>query len=270
MNGRAEAPKERHFFHAVASAPLRPFNKLILFFAILASIVHQALRPVVWRRPVRAEFWRFMDIVAVQSLLAVVVLGVVLGVSLLAQGLYWYGQLGDSGQFLSIVGTIIVREIAPIFVGLLIVGRGGLIMLSELAAMRQSGHDRALDAMGLDPFLLFVVPRSVALALSVFCLAIVLIFATFLSGYAFAVLTGNATVRFAEFVGRAYTVVGSAGYAILPVKTLLIGLAIGAVAALTANDRIATRSGFHEMLPVGFVRSVLAIIGISTVASLLL
>jgi phospholipid/cholesterol/gamma-HCH transport system permease protein len=270
----SEAPSiraEGRFVRHIAGArPMQPLAKLILLLSIMAAIVRQALRPVVWRPPVRAEFWRFMEIAGFRSLLAVCVLAAVLGMSLLAQGLYWSEQVGNLSDVVSIIGTIIVREIAPILVGLLMIGRGGLIMLSELAELHQSGHDRSLDAMGLDPFLLFVVPRTVALALSVFCLTIVLILVAFLTGYAFAILIGSATTGPLEFATRMYVLIGSAGYAILPVKTLLIGLAIGAVCALTAHDRIPTRAGFHEMLPAGFVRCVLAVIGVSTIASLLL
>ena len=245
-------------------------GRVTLVLSAMAAIAHQALRPITWRRPVRDEFWRFMDIAGVQSLLAVSVLGTVIGISLLAQGLYWLERVGDRGTLIAIMGTIIVREVAPLLVGLLVIGRGGIIMLSELDALYSQRDDRALDAMGLDPFLLFVVPRTVALSLSVFCLSVVMIFLTFIAAYVSAVLTGDATATLLEFIARMYVVVGTAGYAILPVKTLLMGLAIGAVCTLTAVYRPADHIRARAIVPIGFVRCVLAVVAVSTITSIVL
>ena len=243
-------------------------GRITLVLAAMDAIAQQVLRPLTWRRPVRDEFWRFMDVAGVQSLLAVAVLGTVIGISLLAQGLYWLQQVGDRGALISIIGTVVVREIAPLLVGLLVIGRGGLIMLSELDALYHQRDDRALDLMGLDPFLLFVVPRTAALALSVFCLSVILIFVTFLTGYLAAMITGDATASPLDFIFRMYVVVGESGYAILPVKTLLMGLAIGAVCTLTAAQRPVDHLRARAIVPVGFVRCVLAVVAVSTITSI--
>lgn len=241
-----------------------------LVLSAMAAIAYQALRPLTWRRPVRDEFWRFMDVAGVQSLVAVAVLGSIIGVALLAQGLYWVERVGDRGALIAIMGTFVVREVAPLLVGLLVIGRGGLIMLSELDALYSHRDDRALDAMGLDPFLLFVVPRTVALSLSVFCLSIILVFLTFMTGYLTAIITGDAQATPLDFILRMYVVVGEAGYAILPVKTLLMGLAIGAVCTLTAVNRPLDHIRARAIVPLGFVRCVLAVVAVSTITSILL
>ena len=55
---------------------------------------------------------------------------------------------------------------------LIVIGRSGTIILVELGTMKTEGQVHALDAQGIDPFLYLVLPRVMALSLSMFCLTI--------------------------------------------------------------------------------------------------
>jgi len=184
-------------------AVLGPLRWLATAAGMAAGVVRQGLRPVSWRRPARAEFLRFMDLAGVQNLPAVVVAGVLVGISLVAQGMYWLDQLGEGDFVFTVIAVVMIREIAPLVVGLLALGRGGLLILDELSELRRDGQCRALDVQGIDPFLTLVMPRVLALALSVFCLTMILLVVAFAAGYVMGSLLGVAGRTPVEYVARA-------------------------------------------------------------------
>jgi len=229
------------------------------------AIIGHGATPGTWRRTVRAEFVRFLDIAGVQSLAATSILAVIVGLSLVAQATYWLGRVGDLDTVRSVIAMILVREIAPLLVGLLVVGRGGFEMLSELIAANRGGTWRTLQAGGVDPFVLLVVPRALALAVSVFCLAIVFIVVALFTGYLAAHAAGVATRAPGEALLSVLQSVGGTGYLLLPLKTVLTGLAIGAVCAATALHETSANALWR-----GLLRGVLAVLVVSGTVSAVL
>jgi phospholipid/cholesterol/gamma-HCH transport system permease protein len=217
-----------------------------------AAILRLMVRPVTWRRPVRDEFRRFMTVAGVQSVPAVLVAAVLVGFALLGQALYWLEQLGQSAGVGDIILTVLVREVGPLTVGLLAIGRSGLIILSELSRMRAEGQLRALDAQGVDPFLLLVVPRVLALAVSTFCLTVIFVVVAPAAGYLAGIGMGVVTAPLTDIVMNITRAVGGAGYAILPLKSLCIGFTVGVVCCVTALEVRAA------LLPTGFFRALAA------------
>jgi phospholipid/cholesterol/gamma-HCH transport system permease protein len=137
--------------------------------SIGVAVLVQACRPVTWRRTVRAEFMRNCAQVALYGLPAIIITGLLVGLAMVNQVLYWLrlaGQEGLIGKFL-VLG--LVREIAPVVVGMLVIGRSGSTMMVELGTMRAGRQVHLLDAQGIDPFLYLVYhgclrPRSACFA----------------------------------------------------------------------------------------------------------
>jgi phospholipid/cholesterol/gamma-HCH transport system permease protein len=254
---------------AIGSALAGPLRWLATAAGMTAAVVRQGLRPTSWRRPARAEFFRFMELAGVQNLPAVAVAGILVGISLVAQGMYWLDRLGEEDLVFTVIAVVMIREIAPLVIGLLALGRGGLMILDELSELRRGGQCRALDLQGIDPFLTLVMPRVLALALSVFCLTMILLVVAFASGYATGALLGVTRRTPVEYVAQTFATIGSAGYAVLPLKTLGIGFAIGIVCCLTALEERREPGAERALMAVGFMRSVLAVFLVSGLVSVL-
>jgi phospholipid/cholesterol/gamma-HCH transport system permease protein len=210
-----------------------------------------------------------MELAGAQNVPAVAVAGILVGLSLVAQGMYWLDQLGEQDLVFRIIAVVLIREIAPLLVGLLALGRGGLLILDELSELRRGGQCRALDRQGIDPFLTLVMPRTCALALSSFCLTMVLLVVAFGAGYATGSLLGVTQRSPLEFTAETFAIIGTAGYAVLPIKTLGIGLAIGVVCCLTAMEERGEARAERALIPIGFMRSVLAVFVVSGLVSVL-
>lgn len=236
---------------------------------IAGAVVWQGLRPVSWRRPARAEFLRFMELAGVQNIPAVTVAGILVGISLVTQGIYWLDEFGGEALVFSVIAVVLIREIAPLAVGLLAIGRGGLLILDELSELRRNGQVRTLDIQGLDPLLMLIMPRVWALAISMFCLTMLLLVVAFGAGYMTASLLGVGARSPLEFVVQSVTTIGSAGYAVIPLKSLGMGLAIGVVCCLTAMEQKQQVGIDHSLMPTGFMRSLFAVFLVSGLVSVL-
>jgi phospholipid/cholesterol/gamma-HCH transport system permease protein len=235
-----------------------------------AAVLWQACRLATWPRTVRAEFMRLCAQIALYGLPAILVTGLLIGFAMVQQVLYWLqfaGQEGLIGEFL-VLG--LVREIAPLLVGMIVLGRSGITMMVELSAMRESGHVHLLEAQGIDPFLYLVMPRVLATALSVYCLTMVFLLVALSAGLAAATVLDLTSLSLLDFIEEVLNAMGPLEYALVPLKTLAMGFAVGLISCTTG---LAVGSGDHDVstrLPQGFVRAVLALMLISGGLTILL
>jgi len=91
--------------------------------------------------------------------------------------------------------TVLVREVAPVLVGLVVLGRSGVVIVSEIGELQIGGQVRTIAAQGLDPFLLLVLPRACALAIACFTLGVMFVVAALLSGFVAGSLLGPCIFR---------------------------------------------------------------------------
>jgi len=238
------------------------FREVCLMIAGVASVVWLACLPGTWRRPVRDELMRQLRLTAAAALPTVAVLGLLIGVAVIYQALYWLnlaGQLSLVGEFLV---YLVVRELGPVVVFVYLTGRSGTAITAEVGIMRSDGGVHAFDAMGLDPFVSVVVPRVVAMAVSTFCLTIVFIAVALVSGFTAAHAVGIGQANFTEFLREVAAVIGPGTHLLVFLKAVLIGLSTGMICcrhglAVEAPTDLPGRTprAFVQSLIVGFLLS---------------
>jgi phospholipid/cholesterol/gamma-HCH transport system permease protein len=72
----------------------------------------------------------------------------------------------------SLVAISVTRELAPLLTAIVVAGRFGSAIAAELGTMRVSQETDALIVMGIDPVSFLVVPRLVALMITLPCLTV--------------------------------------------------------------------------------------------------
>lgn len=234
---------------------------------LAASLVH-GLRPTTWRRPVRTELALALDFATLGSLRAVLSAAAVVGIGLVAQAVYWLDELGQGETVRATVMLILLREVAPLGVGLVMLGRMGLMQLGELRRLRDDGSLRVLEAQGIDPCLFLAMPRILAFGIATFCHAVLFTFGAVIVGYVAVALLGQPIGSLTGFALTLLGDIGAAGVVVLPVKSVLLGLVLGAVVSATA---LAPWRGDPRLLVAqGFFRGLIALVVVSGTVSLLL
>ena len=99
-------------------------------------------------------------------------LGFVAGVMIIAQSQGLAVKLGIAKTLGDSLATILIRELGPLLAAITVVVRSGTAMSSEMATSRILGEFDAMEAAGIDPLQVFVLPRIAACALGVTVLTI--------------------------------------------------------------------------------------------------
>ena len=77
-----------------------------------------------------------------------------------------------SGQLGKIMVVFVLREISPIVTAVIVVGRSGTAIVTELGNMRVHNEVRALQSMGINPLHYLVLPRLVGVTVAMLCLLV--------------------------------------------------------------------------------------------------
>jgi len=162
----------------------------------LVALLFASTSPRVWRRaPVRRELMRQMRSTGVRALPFVLLVGAIIGVVLFLRALDLLRLSGSSDELAPSLIMTLLRDPGPIVVNLIVLGRSGSAIVAELAGLRASGDDRLLRSHGVDPFELLVLPRAVAIGVSVVCLT------TFFNAAALLTTVGASALGDASPVG---------------------------------------------------------------------
>jgi phospholipid/cholesterol/gamma-HCH transport system permease protein len=265
----AAAPRgrPRRLLAAIGDATLGALRAAARLAGFAAAILGHALRPRTWRRTVRAQFERELREAGVRALPAVFAAAALIGVGLVAQGLYWLQAAGQTGLIGSILRTVLIREIAPIMVGLILVGRSGIVALIEIGGLRAGGQLRMLETQGVDPFHLLVVPRVAATAVAGFALTVAFVAASLAAGFVAASLIETLQISLAEFADRVVAGLGPGTFALVALKSLGIGFAAATVCCFSALD---ARGDPARAVPGGFMRALLAVLAVNGAVSAVL
>jgi phospholipid/cholesterol/gamma-HCH transport system permease protein len=239
---------------------------LIANAALGAGIVLLAPRSSTWRRTVSAEFRHELREATVGVLPATCAMALLVGLGLLYQAFYWLEAAGQLPLLGRIIVVVLMRELAPVLVALLIIGRCGTATLMQLTQMREGGQLRMLDSQGVDPFLLLVLPRTLAYTVACFTLTIVFIAITMIVGFLFATLIGVVQVSFVDFLDTTLRAKSLGDFLLVPMKSIAFGFVVGVVCCHTGftHRREATRA-----VAAGFVRAALAVFAVSGLLSVL-
>lgn len=129
-----------------------------------------------------------MDIIGFGSLPVVIMTGFFTGGVLGLQMSRTLAQYGATGQIGQIVAVVLVRELGPVLTALMIAGRNGSGIASELGSMKVTEQIDAMRALGTDPIQKLVTPRLVATAVTLPLLTIIADFMGIFGGFIIALM----------------------------------------------------------------------------------
>lgn len=240
---------------------------LLIMLGASWGVIFESFRGHSWRRTVRYEFISTMNNIIRGGLVATMFAGVLTGLAAVSQVIYWLGLTGLATMTGSILINIVVREIAPILVGVLLLGRNGMLSTTELGLLSIGGEIRSMQAVGIDPFLLLVLPRTLAFTVAGFTLGILFSFASLVTGYVMSRMSGVINNPVWAFLDDVATAMSGTDYVIIPLKFITVGFVVGlggCLTGLTATNEDSLRT----LLPRGFSRGMLIVMVVSVLFSL--
>lgn len=244
-------------------------RRVFVVAATATAVAIYAPDPRSWPRTVRSVWARQVLFTAVEAVPYVVLIAVAAAVAVVVQAQVWLGRAGQTGLLGPVVVFFMVREVGPLLTNIVVIGRSGSAMTSEMASMKVAGEIRCLDAQGLDPFLYLLMPRAVAMAVSVLCLAVLFVVVSLGAGFVFGMLGGDGETDPGVYVGRMLGVLQPVDVVNLLAKTLVPGLL---TATICVGEGLSAGEAMTEVPQAaarGVMRSVTALFLASALVSLL-
>jgi phospholipid/cholesterol/gamma-HCH transport system permease protein len=164
------------------------------------------------------------------------------GVIIALQGAFELQRLGAMQLVSSLVAIAITRELGPLITAIVVIGRSGSAFAAEIGTMRVTEELDALKTMALDPVAFLVVPKFVAMAVMLPCLAILADLMGILGGSLFGVVGGGYTFGGYMLATRDALLLRDISSGII--KSVVFGMVITAVGC---HEGFATGAGAEEV-----------------------
>jgi len=148
-----------------------------------AAVMYAFIPPIKFR-----NIFKQMEFVGVQSLFVVILTGMFTGMVLALQSYNALKRFGAESLVGPTVALSVARELGPVLSGLMVTGRSGSAMATELGTMRVTEQIDALYTMAVNPVKYLVVPRIIAGVTMFPILTIVADFVGVVGGYMVGVL----------------------------------------------------------------------------------
>lgn len=159
---RHEAMLER-FGHEVVNVTKDALALLNFVGAVVAAMGRVLMRPRSFRF---TSMVNQMDRVGFRAVPIILLITFLIGCILAQQGIFNFRRFGADIYVVDMVGVLVLRELGVLIVSIMIAGRSGSAYTAELGSMRMREEIDALRVMGFDPVEVLVVPRILALIIS--------------------------------------------------------------------------------------------------------
>jgi phospholipid/cholesterol/gamma-HCH transport system permease protein len=151
------------------------------WFALNVRILYWTLvAPFRGQRWSVAQTFRQMVLIGVRALPMASLTAFSIGLTLAMQSAAELRKLGAESYIPDLVSVSLLRELGPLLIAVIVIGRSGSSVTAELGTMKVGEEIEALEVMAIDPIRFLVVPRFLAMlimlpALTVFgnCVGIV-------------------------------------------------------------------------------------------------
>lgn len=139
-------------------ATLRDFftlNGQVLYWIFVAPFRGKPLRVY----PVVQQMVR----IGVQAIPMTALTSLSIGLTLAMQAAGELSRMGATDMVPELIGMSLLRELGPLLVGVVVIGRSGSAVTAEIGTMKVSEEIEALEAMAINPVRYLVVPRFIAM-----------------------------------------------------------------------------------------------------------
>src|SRR6266404_9616186 len=144
--------------HRVVSWVIYVGDVMVLAGETISSVFAHKIR---WRL-----FMQQIVEIGLHSQLVVMITGAFTGAVFAAQTYFQFNKLGMGSAVGAVVSVSICRELGPVLTALMVTGRVGASMSAEIGTMKVTEQIDALRALAVHPIDYLVVPRTLAMMVS--------------------------------------------------------------------------------------------------------
>ncbi|MGO4403005.1 MlaE family lipid ABC transporter permease subunit [Bosea sp. RAF48] len=171
-----------------------------------------------------------IELIAFNGAPIIMLISFLVGCIVAQQGIFQLQQFGAAAFVVNLTGILILRELAVLLTSIMIAGRSGSAFTAEIGSMKMREEIDALRVMGLDPIEVLVVPRILALIISLPILTFISAMAGLVGAGLVAWLYGGIGVD--TFLARLQSVITWKHFAVGLIKAPFMAFVIGLIASI--------------------------------------
>ena len=176
----------------------------------------------------RANLWQQMVRVGVRSIGIISLVVFCIGAILSLQMQPILKEYGAVGKIADLIGIAMLRELGPLVAAITLTGFAGASIAAEIGTMNVSEELEALETSAIDPVRFLVVPRVLATAVMMVCLAVV----ADLMGVAGGLVVSSTMFKIApeSYLNATFAAVKTRDFVSGLVKSAFFGTALSSIA----------------------------------------
>ncbi len=183
-----------------------------------------------------------MEVFGFRSIPIIVLINLAVGSIVAQQGIFQLMRFGATSYAVDLIGILVLRELGVLLTSIMIAGRSGSAITAEIGSMKMREEIDALRVMGLSPIEVLVVPRVLALAISLPLLTFVADMAALFGGL--LVSWGYGGISPAAFLALLQEAIGVNTFLVGIIKAPFMALVIGLIAT---QDGLATKGSAKSL-----------------------
>lgn len=130
-------------------------NLSVLYWVLVAPFTGQYIKV--------SHVFKQMVHIGVRALPMVSLTALSIGVTLAMQAAHELKRMGASIYVPDLVTVSLLRELGPVLIAVIVIGRSGSAVTAELGTMKVSEEIEALNVMAINPIRFLIVPRVIAM-----------------------------------------------------------------------------------------------------------
>ncbi|MDD5307537.1 MAG: ABC transporter permease [Deltaproteobacteria bacterium] len=209
------------------------FVAFVRYTLLLLGLLYLSVK-VMWtdrafgQRAFGREVLRQIYFTGVQAAGPVIVLALAVGAFAVVEGVGGIGSLSGAESLGQMVTLVVLRDVAPLLTGIVVIVRSVTAIAAELGVMRVQREIEALEVMGISPIRLLVTPRIVGGLLSLFALNVLFNAVALLGGFAIGWLL--VAIPFKLFASAMFSAVSPADIVAFSLKIMVGGVGVFLIA----------------------------------------
>jgi phospholipid/cholesterol/gamma-HCH transport system permease protein len=174
------------------------------------------------------------------------------------QGIYQLKKFGAVNYTVDLIGVLVLRELGVLLTSIMIAGRSGSAITAEIGSMKMREEIDALQVMGMRPVDVLIVPRLLALMISLPLLTFIAdlagIFGGLIAGWVYAGISPNA------FMHLLPTAIDLETLLVGLIKAPFMALIIGLIAAIEGLNVQGSAESLGRQVTASVVKSIFMVI----------
>jgi phospholipid/cholesterol/gamma-HCH transport system permease protein len=213
--------------HSVADAA-RDFASGTAFLGeVIAGIFRVLVSPRKFRFP---SLIHHMEQIAFRGVPIIALISFLVGCIVAQQGIFQLQRFGATPFVVNMIAVLSLRELGVLLASIMVAGRSGSAFTAEIGSMKMREEVDALQVMGLNPVDVLIVPRILALVLSLPLLTFLASISAILGGLLVSWMYGDISPD--VFLSRLQSAVDLKTFWVGIIKAPFMALVIGLIACL--------------------------------------